>query len=242
MQRRARLKSQPLQRTSYTVTSPRTIIALSPRGRPLYLRPLLPLRHARQPVNAQRSKNIEHYVRRYDTQIPPAVRIRAAHTCQVGIRIRHRAELAVGRRLRIRKIPTRELDVWLHVLPTGRIRHGLHRQQLDVRAPHGSVGQAGAQHRGHDVREGRDAVHENPEAGQGVGRGEHAAEDERERKEQVGHVAARLGQLDAGDDHVREGRGEEEKEPDQEEHEAAAFRDGVGRFCVAVEAAGEIVR
>lgn len=101
----------------------------------------------------------------------------------------------------------------------------------DVGVGHGSGEEAVDQ-----VGEGRDAVHEDPEPGQGGRGGKNAAEDQRQGEEQVRHVATRLGRLDARDHHVGEGRGEEEEGQEQEEHEDAPLVHGVRRLCVAVQA------
>lgn len=65
--------------------------------------------------------------------------------------------------------------------------------------------------------------------------GENAAEDEAEGEHEVGEVAGCFGTVHAGDYEVREGAGEHEERPDEEEHEAAAFGDCMGGLRVAVE-------
>lgn len=113
-------------------------------------------------------------------------------------------------------------------------------QELDAVADDVGVCDAGGEHAGDEVGEGREAVHEDPEAGEGLRAGEDAAEDEGEGEEEVRDVAARFGVLDAGDDHAREAGGEEEEGEDEEEHEGAALVDGVAGFRVAVEADGVV--
>lgn len=113
-------------------------------------------------------------------------------------------------------------------------------QVLDIGADDVSVCDARGEHTGDEVGEWRDAVHEDPEAGQGLRAGEDAAEDEGEEEEEVSDVAAGFGVFDAGDDHAGEARGEEEEGEHKEEHEGAALVDGVGRFGVAVEPDGVV--
>ena len=113
-------------------------------------------------------------------------------------------------------------------------------QVLDGGADDVGVGDGGGEHAADEVGERRDAVHEDPEAGQDRGAGEDAAEDEAEGEDQVGDVAAGFGRLHARDDHVGEGAGEEQELEDEEEHQAAALGDGVGGHRVAVEADGVV--
>ena len=66
------------------------------------------------------------------------------------------------------------------------------------------------------------------------------AEDEAQREEQVGNVAARLGQVGAGDDHVGKGAGEHQKHPDEQEHERLALRRLARGDGVVVQADGVV--
>jgi len=67
-------------------------------------------------------------------------------------------------------------------------------------------------------------------------RRQHAAEDQREREEQVSNISGCFGRVNCGDDHGGEGRGEEEEFLDEEEHETAAFVELAGGDGVFVEA------
>lgn len=90
------------------------------------------------------------------------------------------------------------------------------------RARHVRVGQARGQDGRHQVRERRDPVHEDPEAGHGIGAGQHAAEEQTHHEEDVGEVAAHLGRVCDGDAGVGEGAGEDEELPEQEPHQDAS--------------------
>ena len=113
-------------------------------------------------------------------------------------------------------------------------------EQLDVGADDGGVGEAGRHDAADEVGEGRDAVHEDPEAGQLGRAGEHAAEDQAQREHQVGEVAGRLGAVHARDDQVRERRREHQELPDEEEHQAAALRHRARGYGVVVQANGVV--
>ena len=66
----------------------------------------------------------------------------------------------------------------------------------------GVVGQASGEHAVDEVGEGGDAVHEDPEPGEGGRAGEHAAEDQGEQEQQVADVSGGFDVVDARDDHV----------------------------------------
>lgn len=97
------------------------------------------------------------------------------------------------------------------------------------------VSDAGREHGVDEVREGREAVHEDPKAGEDVWGREHAAKDERQREHQVRNVPAYFGGFDGCNHHTGEGAGKEEKLPNEQEHEAAALGDGARGLGVAVE-------
>jgi len=69
-------------------------------------------------------------------------------------------------------------------------------------------------------------------------RGQHTAENQREREEQISDISGCFCSVDCGDDHGGEGRGEEEEFLDEEEHETAAFVELAGGDGVFVEAWG----
>lgn len=78
--------------------------------------------------------------------------------------------------------------------------------------------------------------HEDPKSRQSLGTDQDATKDEGQGKGQVGNVATRLGVVDAGDDHVGKGAGEEQKDQDEQEHQGAPLVDRVGGFRVVVQA------
>ena len=203
---------------------------------------LLPpvLRYPERPVRQQRRKDIEHNKRPHDAKVPPPQIVVAVHLRQERVRAADGAEAAVRRRGRVLQVAAGGVDVGGHVGLAGLAGRGLEVQVLDGGADDVGVGDGGRKHAADEVGEGRDSVHEDPEAREHGRAGEHAAEDEAEREDQVGDVSARLGRLDAGDDHVGEGTGEEQELEDEEEHQPAALVHGVGGFRVAVQADGVV--
>lgn len=112
--------------------------------------------------------------------------------------------------------------------------------QFVLRALHIGVGEAGRQQTRHHVRKGRDAVHEDPEAGEGGRLGKDTTEDQAEREHQVGNVATSLSRVNTSDDHVGECRREDQEHPDKEEELETAVGDGVGLRGVVVQANGVV--
>jgi len=107
-------------------------------------------------------------------------------------------------------------------------------QVFDILADYERVREACGHHGRHEVREGRDAVHEDPETGKLVRGRENTTEDETEGEEKLGKIAGRLSRRHTGDHHVGEGASEDHKSQDKEEHESAAFSDCVSRGGVVV--------
>ena len=185
---------------------------------------LLPvLWHPRQPVKEHRSAHVEQDKRPHDPEVPPPVRVVRAQLRQVRIGVGRGAEAAVGRRRRVLDVAASVANVFGQVLPAGLARGRVEVRELDARADDARVGQAGREHAVHEVGKGRDAVHEDPEAGQGGGAGEDAAEDQGQREQQLRNVAGCLSCLDASDDHVGKGGSKHQEGPDQEEHKCAAL-------------------
>ena len=169
------------------------------------------------------------------------MRVRGAEDLEEVVGLADGAVLAVSRGGAVDEVAARELDEGPHEL-LARLADGwCEVQDLAGLADDIDVCDADGEHAVDEVAEGREVVHEDPEAGHDVGAGEDAAEDEAEGEEEVGEVAAGFGGFHAGDDHGAEGRGEHEEGPDVEEHEAAALVELAGGTRVAVHADGVVV-
>ena len=247
----ALLSLPTLTRTDRPQSPPSLLLlhARRPRRHPLqrllllhsrHILDLLPPRHAGQPIKKQGRGDIKSDKRPHNAEIPPTSRILRAELREIGIRRRSGAKAAVGRSVGVGEIAARLGDVRGHVLCAGFVGGGLEGDEFDVGADDVVVGEPCGKHAVDEVGEGGDAVHEDPEAREGGGAGEDAAEDEGEGEEQVADVTRGFGVFDAGDDHVGEGGGEEQEGPDEEEHQGAALVDLVGGDRVAVHADGVV--
>lgn len=220
---------------------PRARLRLLLRRLRLLLHRLRLLRHARQPVQEHGREGVEHDEHPQDAEVAPPQRVVRVDGLQELVRRRDGAVRALVRGARVdERAAAAGRDERRHVRAARLPRARREAPELVGRADHHVVRHADREHRVDEVREGRHAVHEDPEAREHRGRGEHAAEDECEGEHQVGDVAARLGVLDGRDDHVGEGRGEEEELPDQQEHEPGAGGHAVGGRRVVVQPDGVV--
>jgi len=199
---------------------------------PLFLRTL---GHPGEPVNEHGAGDVEDNVHPHEAEVAPRVAEVARHGRQESVGARHGAEAAVARGVRVSEVAAGHLDVRVHVLLAGQVAGRVEVEELDVLADDVGARHAGGEHRGDEVREGGDAVHEDPESGHGVGGGKDTAEDQAEREEQVGEVTTSLRDFDTGNDHVRKGRCEHQKCPDEKEHQATTLRHSMSRLRVPVE-------
>lgn len=96
------------------------------------------------------------------------------------------------------------------------------------------VGDSGGQHGADKVREGTDAIHEDPEPGHGFRGSQDTAEDQAQTEEQVGDVAACFGRLKTSNDEISEGGGEQHEGDQEQEHESATLGSlaGGGSVCI----------
>ena len=178
----------------------------------LLLRLLLPLRHPTQPVQKHGGTNIKHHIHPQQPEIPPPRLEIDAHTTQEVVRPVYTAVLTlfVAARHRVHHLAATHLYKRTKILSAGLIRGRGEREQLVVRTVHGDVAEAGGEQTRGDVGEGVDAVHEDPEAREGVGACEDAAEGVEHDGEDVGEGGGQFVAGDSGDEHVCHRTGEEE--------------------------------
>ncbi|KFY50875.1 hypothetical protein V496_09127 [Pseudogymnoascus sp. VKM F-4515 (FW-2607)] len=196
---------------------------------------------SREPVDEDGHGGVEDDVSLEDTKVAPAVRVLGAEAHEQVVGLADGAVLAVGRGVAVDQVAAGERDEGAHELRACLADGGVEAQDLAVLAGDVDVCDADCKHAVDEVAEGRQVVHEDPEAGHDTGAGEDTAEDEAQREEQVGDVAAGLGGLHARDDHGAEGRCEHEEGPDEEEHEDAALVELACDLRVAVHADGVVV-
>lgn len=200
----------------------------------------LPFRDPTKPVEEDRPEGVNGDIHPEQPEIPPASREVNAEIPQVLARVINTTILAllITARGRIQQVPPGQGHVVLHVLAASPIRRRRKRQELVSRAVHRSITQARRQQSRHQVRERVDPIHEDPETRERMRAGEDAAEGVHHDAHDVCERGGELGALDAGDEEMRKGAGEEEGGPDDEEDEGASGMDAVGVFGVAVEADG----
>ncbi|KFZ03974.1 hypothetical protein V502_10511 [Pseudogymnoascus sp. VKM F-4520 (FW-2644)] len=196
---------------------------------------------SREPVDEDGHGGVEEDVSLEDTEVAPAVRVLGAEELEEVVGLADAAILAVGRGAPVDQVAAGARDEGVHELCAGLAGGWGEVQDLAGLAVDIDVCDADCQHAVDEVAEGREMVHEDPEAGHHGGAGEDTAEDEAEGEEEVGDVAAGLGGLHTGDNHGAEGRGEHEEGPDEEEHEGAALVELACGLGVAVHADGVVV-
>ncbi|TFA97843.1 hypothetical protein CCMA1212_010383 [Trichoderma ghanense] len=192
------------------------------------------------PVQEERRRNVEGDVRHADAKVAPSMRVARADAREKDVCVGNRAVAAVGCGVAVPEIASGGRDEVVEELAACLAAGRIEMDELvggtgDVR-----VGQARRQDGRDPVGEGREAVHEDPEAGHAVGAGQDAAEDEAHHEEDVGQVAARLGGVGDGDAGVGKGAREDEELPEQQPHEAASLGDLACRGGVLVEADGVV--
>jgi hypothetical protein len=138
------------------------------------------LRYPRQPIKQYRTPHIKTNIHPHQAKVPPAVRIRTIQARQENICVRDSTELAVARCSLggVREVAAKGRYIRLQISTTVHPRRRIEIKKLNIRALHVRVRETRREHPVDKVREWRDAVHEDPEAGQGRGAGEHAVEDQ----------------------------------------------------------------
>lgn len=201
----------------------------------------LVLRHSHKPVEEHRSKHIKHDEGPHDAEVPPGVFGIDGNAFQENVGVVVSAVLTVSCRLRVLQVSSSNINPFRHVLATSLVVLGLESQELIVGTMHGLILDAGRQETSHEIGKRRDAVHEDPKAGEALWWRENTTENETEREEQIANVAGCFGRVHACDHHVRKGRCEEEEDQHEEEEESATLMNGVGGNGVFVQTNGVIV-
>jgi hypothetical protein len=204
---------------------------------------LLLLGHASEPVKADGGEDVEDDKSPKDAEVAPAVGVAAVDLVEEDVGVGVRAE-AAGRLARtgaqLEAAGEAGIKPLGHVGVTVLAGRGRELDELVVGAGDFVAGKADAEHAGDEVGEGRDAVHEDPEAREGAGGRDDTAEDETEGEHQVGDVAAGFRVGDTSDDHVGEGGCEEEELQDEEEEQSAALVSRSGSGGVLLQADGVV--
>jgi hypothetical protein len=117
-------------------------------------RPLLQIRHTKQPIRQHRHEHIKQYKRKYDAEIPPALVERNAHRRQELVAVGQTAVLARGARGRVLYHAAGGRGVGLEVGPAclagGRVEDGDFARGADD----GAAGEHGGYDAADPVREG----------------------------------------------------------------------------------------
>lgn len=129
---------------------------------------LLP-RNTSQPVEEESSSDVEDDECPHDPEISPPGRVRRTELGEVDVGAVNGAELAIGSGFVIDNIATCEFDVVIHVLATSLAGGWVEADVFDRRAFDALVGETGGEHTIDEIGEGGDTVHEDPEAGEGLG-------------------------------------------------------------------------
>ena len=219
----------------YPLFSLRLKLPLKHHVAPLHIL-LPPLLHPERPVRRHGDERVEHDVRPEDPKVPPPVVPVDFAPGHELVRHLQRAVPAVGRRVRVLQAAGGLLQVRLHVLPAGLSRRGAEHGRLGGGAVDGAVVELRGDDAADPVSEGAEPVHEDPEAGEGVGSLEDTAEGEAHDDEEGDDGCGGLGVGKGGDGHLREGGGVEEELDAVKEDEALALRgldadDGVVEAC-----------
>ena len=125
---------------------------------------LLP-RHSRQPIQKERPRNIKQDKRPHDPEIPPPVPVVAAQLRQVHVGVVGAAELALASGVGVCEVAAESGDVGGHVGGAGGAGWGVEVGEFDLGADDAGVGEADGEHAVDKIREGAQAVHEDPETG-----------------------------------------------------------------------------
>lgn len=190
------------------------------------------LGHAHQPVQEQGSDDVDNNINHADAKVAPPRLVPGADGRQEDVGVGDGAVAAGVGGVGVLQVAAGRGDIIGHVLAAGLAGGRDDGHELVGRARDGPVGQARRQHGGYQVRERAHPVHEDPEPRHGLGRGQDAAEEEAQREQHVGQVAARLGRLRDRDAGVGERAREDEELPDEKPHQAAALVGLAGCFGV----------
>jgi hypothetical protein len=120
-------------------------------------------------------------MRRRRTEVAPRLAVVRRDRLEKDVCIADGAELAVCRSCIVDKFAAEHGLVGLHVLPTCLAGEGLEDDEFAVGAVDGAVCETDRQHAADEIGKGRQAVHEDPEAGEVGGLGKDTAEEQTER-------------------------------------------------------------
>ena len=147
----------PISRCLHLLHYPSLSLELPPR----------PFRHAKRPVNEQCGGDIESAIRQRSRKLPPSVPVIDAELRESVVRACEGAELALRGAVGVQQRASRRSEIGGHEGTTGRCVLGLEAEELRGGADDGCGADGGGYEGGGEVRHGRDAVHEDPEAGEG---------------------------------------------------------------------------
>jgi hypothetical protein len=118
------------------------------------------------PIKTKHSSNIDYQIHPLKPKPAPARLIRYAKALKYSIGARYGAILTVRKGLRVRQTATSSADKVRQILSAGGACGGVDEEQLNRGTCDGSIRDCGGEHGADEVGEGRDAVHEDPEAGE----------------------------------------------------------------------------
>ena len=168
-------------------------------------------------------------------KVAPPVSVVSFRSSKENISACHGAERALLGVERVLEVAPSKLHVRPKVLGTCTAVRRLEAQVLVCSADDIGVGHTDRQHGTGQVCKGANVIHKDPEARERVGIGQNTAEDQAESEQQIGNVATRLRSLETSNHEVGEGRSEQQKSHQKQEHENATLRDLIGRDRVVLE-------
>ncbi|TKW53776.1 hypothetical protein CTA1_1208 [Colletotrichum tanaceti] len=182
----------------------------------------VPLLDAEEVVGGDGGEDVEEDKGPDDAKVAPALVVKDVAGGHVLVGVAEGAVLAAGGGVRVLQLAGGGGEVVGEVLAAGLVGGRVEDGGLGGGAGDGAAVQLGADDAGDPVGEGGDAVHEDPEAGQG-GRGlQDAAEGQAHEHEQGDHAGGGLGVGEGGDGHVGEGAGVDEELDGEEQHQDLA--------------------
>lgn len=182
----------------------------------------VPPLHPETVVKRNSSNNVNNNVRPEDSKVPPPFIPANIHPGQELIRFRHGAELAPARRISVIQVSRCDLEVVGQVLAAGLVGRWVEDGHLDVAAYHIPPVEHCCGSAANPVGEWGHAVHEDPEAGEGVGGLHDTVEGQREGEEEGDDGTGGFGIRKSGNDHIREGACVDEELDEEKEDETLA--------------------
>jgi len=183
-----------------------------------------PLLDAEAVVKNDGCKDIEEDVRPEDSKVAPALAVVDIRAGQELITDAELAVSAVGRRGRVLQVSRRGAQEGRQVLLTGLAGGRAENRELGLRADDGSVVDLRRHHGCDPVGERRDAVHEDPEAGEGLGGLHDTVEGQREGEDERHDCRGGLCVGHGRDAHDGKGAGVDEKLDAEEQDQDLVLR------------------